>query len=104
MTNYEKFEYLFKLIDGAKNLNIKTEVKVSIDYRGRKGHIMFNTNGVMDFVVGEEVSHVYEISNWSESRIMMYGYDKWLDRVSSIDVWFNEFEIDDNPKIKTYDS
>jgi hypothetical protein len=103
MTNYEKIQYCSKLIEGATGIGTKMQLKLPFTYRNGNGHFMFNTNGVMDFVVGDISAYVYEVVEFKEDRLIANGWDKILDRVSRVEVWYTEFEIIDSPKIKTYE-
>ena len=103
MTIYEKIQYCKQLIEGATELGTKTELKLPFTYRNQEGYIKFNTNGVMDFVVGDIARWVYEVVEFKDDRLIANGWDKILDRVTVVTIWYDEFEIVDKPTIKTYE-
>lgn len=102
MTIYEKIQYCKQLIEGARELGTKAELKLPFTYQKMEGHLFFNTNGVMDFVIGDMVSTNYEVVEFFEDRLVANGWDRLLKRVSSVTIWYEEFEIIDKPTIKTY--
>lgn len=103
MTTYEKIQYCSKLIEGAKGLGAKMEMKLPLTYKTREGHLLFNTNGVMDFVIGDVVSTNYEVFEFKRDRIMVDCYDKVLAKPTIGTIWYDEFEIVDKPTIKNYE-
>jgi hypothetical protein len=102
MTIYEKIQYCSKLVEGATGLGTKMKMELPLTYRNREGHFLFNTNGVMDFVLGDIAQTHYEVVEFKRDRLIANGYDRLLDRVTTVTVWYDEFEITDKPTIKTY--
>jgi len=103
MTNYDKIQYCSKLIEGATGIGTKMKMELPFTYQKREGHFLFNTNGVMDFVLGDIAQIHYEVVEFKRDRLIANGWDKMLDRVSTVTIWYTEFEIDGTPKIKTYE-
>lgn len=103
MTIYEKIQYCSKLVEGATGLGTKMKMELPLTYRNREGHFLFNTNGVMDFVLGDMAQTHYEVVEFKTDRLIANGYDRLLDRITVVTIWYDEFEIVDKPTIKTYE-
>ena len=94
LLTYEKIQSLSTMIEAAKATAVKTSIQMQIQYRGGKnGYIEMNTNGIVDFVLGNSVKHVFEIRRIHEDRFELLAWDKVLDRVTDATIYYDEIAV-----------
>jgi len=90
LLTYERLQSLMTIIEAAKATQIKTSLQIQIEYRGKDGYIEFNTNGIVDLVIGKSVKYVFEIARFYEDKMRVNAWDKVLDRVTEATIHYDE--------------